>query len=48
MQIEDLLPRDEIEVNMQEIEEMLKGKCIMVSGSAGSIGSEMVRQRKTL
>ena len=29
---------------MQEIEEMLKGKCIMVTGSAGSIGSEMVRQ----
>ncbi len=44
VQIEDLLPRDEIEVNMQEIEEMLKGKCIMVTGSAGSIGSEMVRQ----
>ena len=44
VQIEDLLPRDEIEVNMQEIEEMLRGKCIMVTGSAGSIGSEMVRQ----
>ena len=44
VQIEDLLPRDEIEVNMKEIEEMLKGKCIMVTGSAGSIGSEMVRQ----
>ena len=44
VQIEDLLPRDEIEVNMQEIEDMLKGKCIMVTGSAGSIGSEMVRQ----
>ena len=44
VQIEDLLPRDEIEVNMQEIEQMLKGRCIMVTGSAGSIGSEMVRQ----
>ena len=44
VEIEDLLPRDEIEVNMQEIEEMLKDKCIMVTGSAGSIGSEMVRQ----
>ena len=44
VQIEDLLPRDEIEVNTQEIEEMLKGKCIMVTGSAGSIGSETVRQ----
>lgn len=44
VQIEDLLPRDEIEVNMQEIEVMLKGKSIMVTGSAGSIGSEMVRQ----
>ena len=42
--IEDLLPRDEINVNMKEVGQQLKGKCIMITGSAGSIGSEMVRQ----
>ncbi|MGI6243676.1 MAG: polysaccharide biosynthesis protein [Prevotella sp.] len=42
--IEDLLPRDEIEVDMKAIGNMLSGKRIMITGSAGSIGSEMVRQ----
>ena len=42
--IEDLLPRDEIEVDMESVGEQLTGKCIMITGSAGSIGSEMVRQ----
>ena len=42
--VEDLLPRNEIEVDMQAIGELLKGKKIMITGSAGSIGSEMVRQ----
>ena len=42
--IEDLLPRDEILVNMKEVGQQLKGRCIMITGSAGSIGSEMVRQ----
>ena len=42
--IEDLLPRDEIKVDMKKVGELLSGKCIMITGSAGSIGSEMVRQ----
>ena len=42
--IDDLLPRDEISVDMESVERMLKGKKILITGSAGSIGSEMVRQ----
>ena len=42
--IEDLLPRDEIQVDMESVGCQLTGHCIMVTGSAGSIGSEMVRQ----
>ena len=42
--IEDLLPRDEIQVDMKAVGQLLRGKCIMITGSAGSIGSEMVRQ----
>ena len=42
--IEDLLPRDEIVVDMRSVGEQLTGKRIMITGSAGSIGSEMVRQ----
>ncbi len=42
--IEDLLGRDEIKINMQEIADSLKGKVVMVSGAAGSIGSEICRQ----
>lgn len=42
--VEDLLPRDEIQVDMEAIGKMLRGKRIMITGSAGSIGSEMVRQ----
>ena len=42
--IEDLLPRDETQVDMKSVGEQLPGKCIMITGSAGSIGSEMVRQ----
>ena len=42
--IEDLLPRNKIEVNMKAIEELLVGKKILITGAAGSIGSEMVRQ----
>lgn len=42
--IEDLLPRDEIQVDMKAIGEMLRGTKVMITGSAGSIGSEMVRQ----
>ena len=42
--IEDLLPRNEIQVDMEAVGKQLRGKCIMITGSAGSIGSEMVRQ----
>lgn len=42
--IEDLLPRDEISIDMESVGAMLHGKHILITGSAGSIGSEMVRQ----
>ncbi len=44
VQIEDLLPREKIEVDMDAIGELLRGKCILITGAAGSIGSEIVRQ----
>ena len=44
IQIEDLLPRDPININMYEIAANIQGKRIMVTGAAGSIGSEIVRQ----
>ena len=42
--IEDLLPREEIQVDLASVEKLLQGKKILITGSAGSIGSEMVRQ----
>ena len=42
--VEDLLPRDEITVDLDSVANELKGKRILITGSAGSIGSEMVRQ----
>lgn len=42
--IEDLLPRDEISIDMESVGSMLHGKRILITGSAGSIGSEIVRQ----
>ena len=42
--IEDLLPRDKIEVDMGAIGSMLEGRRILITGAAGSIGSEIVRQ----
>lgn len=44
VQVEDLLPRSEIKVDMDSVGAMLMGKRVMITGSAGSIGSEMVRQ----
>ncbi len=41
---EDLLPRDEIKVDMESVGKELTGKRILITGSAGSIGSEIVRQ----
>lgn len=42
--VEELLPRSEIRVNMQSIGELLSGQRVLITGSAGSIGSEMVKQ----
>lgn len=42
--IEDLLPRDEIRVDQESVAESLRGKRVLITGSAGSIGSEIVRQ----
>ena len=42
--VEDLLPRDEIKVDMDSVGRELTGKRVLITGSAGSIGSEMVRQ----
>lgn len=42
--IEDLLPRDEIRVDLESVAESLRGRRILITGSAGSIGSEIVRQ----
>lgn len=44
VKIEDLLGRDEIKINMEEIGSLLEGKTILVTGAAGSIGSEICRQ----
>jgi len=44
IQIEDLLPREEIKVDLEGVKNLLTGKRILITGSAGSIGSEMVRQ----
>ena len=44
VRIEDLLGRDEIKINMDEISSALKDKVVMVTGAAGSIGSELCRQ----
>lgn len=44
VQVEDLLPRSEIKVDMDSVGAMLAGKKVLITGSAGSIGSEMVRQ----
>lgn len=43
IKIEDLLERDQISINMEEIERMLKQDVILVTGAAGSIGSEITR-----
>lgn len=45
--IEGLLPRDKIEVDMEAIKKMLTGHRILITGAAGSIGSEMARQVAT-
>ncbi len=47
VQIEDLLPRSPINVNLREIAKNLEGRRVLITGAAGSIGSEIVRQVAT-
>ena len=47
VKIEDLLGREEIKINMQEIKDNFGGRVVMVTGAAGSIGSELCRQIAT-
>ena len=44
IQFEDLLGREEIRIDMDKIAQQTKGKVILITGAAGSIGSELVRQ----
>ncbi|MDE6316916.1 MAG: polysaccharide biosynthesis protein [Muribaculaceae bacterium] len=44
VEIEDLLPRDKIDIDIDATCRQLSGKCILITGAAGSIGSEIVRQ----
>ncbi|MCF0244509.1 MAG: polysaccharide biosynthesis protein [Bacteroidaceae bacterium] len=44
VRVEDLLPRNQIEVDLNAISDVLRGRCVLITGAAGSIGSEMVRQ----
>lgn len=44
VRIEDLLGREEIKINMENIKNELQGKTVLVTGAAGSIGSEICRQ----
>jgi FlaA1/EpsC-like NDP-sugar epimerase len=44
VQVEDLLARDQVTLNEEDMEQFLAGKVVMVTGAGGSIGSELVRQ----
>jgi len=44
IEIEDLLPREKIDINMDAAYRQLSKKCILITGAAGSIGSEIVHQ----
>ena len=42
--VEELLPRQQIHVDLKSVAELLEGRRVLITGSAGSIGSELVRQ----
>ena len=44
VEVEDLLPRPPIKINMRKISDNIEGKRVLITGAAGSIGSEIVRQ----
>lgn len=44
VEIEDLLPREKIDIDLDSVKRLLAGKVILITGAAGSIGSEIVRQ----
>lgn len=44
VQLEDLLGRDQVKVSLDEIHSFIDGKCVLVTGGGGSIGSELCRQ----
>ena len=44
VEIEDLLPREKIEIDMEAVGRLLRGQRILITGAAGSIGSEICRQ----
>ena len=44
IKVEDLLERPVIHINTENVRQVIKGKVVMVTGAAGSIGSEIVRQ----
>ena len=44
LEIEDLLGRDPVEIESAAVEEIIAGRCVMVTGAGGSIGSELCRQ----
>lgn len=48
IKIEDLLGRDEIDISLDEVKSILMGKTVLVTGAAGSIGSELCRQLANL
>lgn len=48
VEIEDLLPRDEIQVDLNAVGDMLKNETVLITGAAGSIGSEIVKRSPCL